>query len=1450
MSTDAELLTNITAITRRTPSLLDSPGLVFGAASSSDPLRTAETIAGMREAVFTMHRLKRMDEDHQVSAYSNMDEGLRSRIEAAGYVPPHRKPENSWWRQYLGRPLGYVVGGTLGNAVEFANKGFSGGIGTVRHLYRAMEWMEIEEARRNGELEKGLKNQTSYWGFKGFRNAWQDTADGDHFIPHPRAFLDAHDVALPEEFTDVAADAARGFTQADLMSVYGDQAVRAIQDPTFSGAVQALQAAKLSFGRRVALGFGGDPDGPVFKKVSGLLDAAVDFTADPFNLVPIGKIRQVRANALKTGSGGLAEAEMIYKHFPENRRAVDTIANIFSQAGTDPETGLAQVGGKLRATFGEKFSPLIDDLVQANPKTPGEVLDYFGGLNSVAAISEGKAGRYYTKHLTLGRSREIWNRVKGADDLGGYASLMDKTGIPEYKAVAKLTRHMRRISNKTPAQRTFRPDSIEAFETVRQVAQMALPGQRTKDILDAWSASDIGGKYQIWRSMRDEMASALGVLDDPDLKKVWDRFGEAATQSELGVGQSFGVSRFDTALGALPDGKNFGGIWEHQLQGNWVVPDYNALANAMKATNTLRRVIGRGHIPENLINDFMNKVWRPGKVATPIQGVRQGLEEIGGYAAEKGLFPTLRARLGASAVKRLNKVPEAKRGLVSSMAGMFKDTLARSAVKMSDDDLVRYTEEILDDVGEIALPKSINPANPNVLDEPYEITKLLTSNDQPVRIRLQPGGRYTKYQHFDSAQPLAWQMRLSEKVNSPMLKVLTETVDNGEPAMEAALRAYLVSDRAKVLRSSSAFYKAWKSSVGETEAVAKWAKEVTEDFLNLTHGQAGRIDEVLEPLKQGKVPDLEVLRDLPMERRPMTLTAREFVPVGKGQKLSERVQQGIFGLMDRQIGWVSRQPMFVAEYARARKELTPQLLKWQKAGVKDAERLIKQRARDIAAREVYEHVDDPAVKSQFARAHTALFPFWNAYDQFVRRWGRRALRDPKSIRRVQLTAQGIEHSGFTERDQNGDLIFHYPAVGFAFKPLLAGLGLITGNPVYASLPVNFTGRVKYVVPGADDPLRPGFGPILTIPVKALQDRLPEFSIDAFNEVVGERRFSSPLWEQLAPTTIVKALKPFITPEGDDGMLSSVNNAIQYLEATGKGLPEQATPEQQEEYIDNVRQWARSMLLLRGMFSLTVPGAPSIEYENNLNPELRALMSARPFNEAIEQFLKLHPDADAYTVFQSRTTEGAAKPLPATKVAQSWIEENQGLVDKYGAAATWFMPPPRDDYDPQVWRDQLAQGLRQRLKGKEYWAEQKIAVAANEYFARRDDYHKRAASLTGPSRDLLDLQWRDWSARFKLSHPLFERHLASSPEREVIRGQVLGRIYEASQEFNVPEITELLDAYRTFRTTYDSLYGRRDALARAQRDVYTSRMLTYGDSLTDERAKSLFNSYIRPDLPEI
>jgi hypothetical protein len=149
----------------------------------------------------------------------------------------------------------------------------------------------------------------------------------------------------------------------------------------------------------------------------------------------------------------------------------------------------------------------------------------------------------------------------------------------------------------------------------------------------------------------------------------------------------------------------------------------------------------------------------------------------------------------------------------------------------------------------------------------------------------------------------------------------------------------------------------------------------------------------------------------------------------------------------------------------------------------------------------------------------------------------------------------------------------------------------------------------------------------------------------------------------------------------------------YNAANGRYLDPNATEEEKNEYLKNIRISAHNVIALRNILGLISPVAPSAQDSkgipdyikttgiNSLRGEFFDILNSiskmnagdvdDPYELALSTFIGKYPGKLIYTV--SPTEKGSKVVIKNTEALKGWAIKNKGLISTYGESAYIFAP---------------------------------------------------------------------------------------------------------------------------------------------------------------------------------
>ncbi len=318
-------------------------------------------------------------------------------------------------------------------------------------------------------------------------------------------------------------------------------------------------------------------------------------------------------------------------------------------------------------------------------------------------------------------------------------------------------------------------------------------------------------------------------------------------------------------------------------------------------------------------------------------------------------------------------------------------------------------------------------------------------------------------------------------------------------------------------------------------------------------------------------------------------------------------------------------------------------------------------------------------------------------------------------------------------------------------------------------------------------------------------------------------------------------------------------AMQELQASGNGLPADASTQQKQQYIDRVKNWTRILFFTKTALGFAAPASPTEEFDpTNLSGRLTTLMNELPYDQAVSEFLKENPNASAYTVFDSTSTGGAE--LPSTQAAANFLNSNADFVKEYPQAAGWLIPRTmgNEPFNAAAYREQIQYGLRDTKTPESFLDDIITAPAASQYY---NGYDEEQASLAQVKNDpaqasAIRANWDQESQQFLAQNPTFAQSLTSSTKK-VQREETIDELNTALEDPSIPEsaqtdqVRTLLQGFDAYQQSYSTLLGQTSTAAEKEKDAMKANFIAEGNEYAQENpaVSDMWNVLIRPEVTD-
>jgi hypothetical protein len=627
-------------------------------------------------------------------------------------------------------------------------------------------------------------------------------------------------------------------------------------------------------------------------------------------------------------------------------------------------------------------------------------------------------------------------------------------------------------------------------------------------------------------------------------------------------------------------------------------------------------------------------------------------------------------------------------------------------------------------------------------------------------IVVYPRGEYTNIlmaadggQKLDAGRFVYWHRNIRNTIlaDGPIGKIAMQNLDNPE------LAARLVAQELSNGSATSAMYKQKlaaffdvRTSVSDDE----FARRYVQDVFNLFSRQDGSFNNDLWSKFVATGPDgtrivkfatymngkweapisVDDLRKMNTADMPKYVLGRE--TSSEAIAVNMGIDDKIWSTLGNIVARISKEPIFMANYFRARKQLSGYEARLiAEIGPELATETVTRHALDRATALSFSYTDNPANQTILAWRLRNWARYYRATEDFYRRVYRMGKFEPIGFYKAALTLNALEDQGFVYNDEYGDKYFIYPGDGLVNTVIGKTVSFFGGDQsiLYGSSPLVFSGKVKMLAPSLDPKAAiPTFsGPISSISFKFLSDFIPQLEpLEKY--VLGEYSIDKAVIESGYPSALVRFLGAQSSDERESFFASSYISAIKILEAAGV-MPElneggraeaQATVAKMMTTLGWVRfaagfvyQASPQIMDNDVTWFAREYGTPtmSADYANRVR-KFRAAGETDPYGMALEEGVRLYGvDYVPYTKQESERGVGL-KSLPDLNYVDGlldFVEKSEDVIKKYPESAYFLAPQDSGELSIPALRYYSETGLRVKPSYVTYV--EKIAYAKGEYY---------------------------------------------------------------------------------------------------------------------------------------
>jgi hypothetical protein len=731
-------------------------------------------------------------------------------------------------------------------------------------------------------------------------------------------------------------------------------------------------------------------------------------------------------------------------------------------------------------------------------------------------------------------------------------------------------------------------------------------------------------------------------------------------------------------------------------------------------------------------------------------------------------------------------------------------------------------------------------------------TVALTFND--TAMRPIGGSGFTQKSLIDDQGKLAWGwniiIRSTDDIGERAIQLFDDTITQEDFIKELAPHIASFGD------NLSTFMRYTK----EGYTPQQHAAAIYDDLKNLFSRQDGKsvnmdlLGKIRKIDDEGKAfIDLEDfnLEDLPtnIEDLPASVAGPAFMPVMESKNILTDLSKRGWTWLGESNARFSREPLVVNAAVRYYDDLNApggyaeDLINQYTKGIRDPEALqaatdaakaqVVRISEELALESTLAFVDNPALRTQLAWSARNFARFYRATEDFYRRLYRTAKYNPEAIQKAALTYEGVSHSGFVQKDDQGEAYFVYPGLAPVYGAMKKTLDLFgLGDKFVAPLPLEFSAKLKMLTPSFDpESWAPTFsGPLAALPLNTIYSLVPSLaqSENAIMSRIGkelgsvERATLGPIGQDqpfinaLLPAHVNRLLAAMNKDERESQYASAFRKAVTYLEAAGVTPGADASPGELKEYQEALESSVQSILGVRFVAGFFAPASPSVSLKsdmaewardngnvnfkqtwNKLINKYAEQGSSDPYGEAMADWVKYFPKQIPFTV-----NESDPQVLPyfqSSNEASKWVEDNRALVKKYPQGSA-FLIPNTGEFTYDAYQTLMNNGYRQKKLIGDYLKEVSVAKDEQLYYSQkaiRDE--ALTGAFTDRERTIINDNWQTWSKEFLAARPLLRMEFASAAENTIKRDAAFADLREMITEPSLtgPTINRLRDMVREY-----------------------------------------------------
>lgn len=841
---------------------------------------------------------------------------------------------------------------------------------------------------------------------------------------------------------------------------------------------------------------------------------------------------------------------------------------------------------------------------------------------------------------------------------------------------------------------------------------------------------------------------------------------------------------------------------------------------------------------------------------------------------------------------------EAKRQVFAEMLLRDKFSDAQKGAFGSDFDKFTYEFAVYGDYQGLLQAASEGAYNFNTGNDYFSrVSKLARKKGKVVDFEID-GEAYKKaYNSFIELSPisqegkLAWAFQIAAKGNDPIgsrgmvllkkhgadresfIKDMADFLDNTPAVSQLRNRfdRYVLDPNYTASQHAAVIYDDLKVMLGKADG------SINDDLVNklVVTDPAGNDVVNLKDFSLSWLPT--AAQDL-----PKTIVGPSFIPASQSGNIISDLNTRLWDWLGDANARFSRDQIVTDAAMNIRKDLQGYLDDLSaKVGKEEATRRVVQLSQDLAVERVLAFVDNPAVRTQMAWSMRNFARFYRATEDAYRRLGRTIKYNPEGLQKIALTYEGISHSGFVQRDDQGEPYFIYPGVAPVYNAVNKALGVFgLGDKFVSPMPLQFGSSIRMLTPSANpESWLPTFsGPLAGLTMKTvygISGFFAESTIPFISRVgkeislterytIGEIGEQQSFWGAVLPGHVNRLIGALDRDERDSQYASAFRKAVTYLEAGGHTPSADATPGEILTYQKQLKATITGILATRFVLGFISPASPTTTLKSDmadwvrdngrvnfkqvftkLIEEYSAKGNSDPVGAAMADWVKFYPDQIPYVVNESEPVFQAQ--FKTSNEAANWVEANRDLIDRYPEGASFFIPQS-GTFTWESYEFLKDNGYRESKPVGDFLREVFVSRSKQFYYSERDRYEERLeAARTDSEKRRIKEVWDAWSKEFKATRPLLQEEFASSAANNVKRMasyEDLKRLLstEPIRTDAANKIRQMISIYENYKTQIDTVYNSRSESDIASRDLLREGTISQLKDIanTDANARGVFD----------